>query len=210
MQNLPQQGGLYWRREIYLHERTHSLTGNLLLIVPSRGRPERIARMLDVVHRTAKMKTHVHIAIDDDDPMFIRYEDVMEHHGGDGDRLESGPRDGLVGWTNKIAMDRIDDYGYFGSFGDDHVPRTPGWDKALIEGIERMGGTGITYPWDGTREDIPEAPVVSADIIRELGWFLHPDLHHWYGDNVLADLGRGAGCIRHLRAIAVDHAWEAD
>jgi len=166
--------------------------------------------MLDVVHRTAKMKTHVHIAIDDDDPMFIRYEDVMEHHGGDGDRLESGPRDGLVGWTNKIAMDRIDDYGYFGSFGDDHIPRTPGWDKALIEGIERMGGTGITYPWDGTREDIPEAPVVSADIIRELGWFLHPDLHHWYGDNVLADLGRGAGCIRHLRAIAVDHAWEAD
>jgi hypothetical protein len=156
------------------------------------------------------MKTHVHVAIDDDDPMFIRYEDVMEHHGGDGDRLESGPRDGLVGWTNKVAMDRIDDYGYFGSFGDDHIPRTPGWDKALIEGIERMGGTGITYPWDGTREDIPEAPVVSADIIRELGWFLHPDLHHWYGDNVLADLGRGAGCIRHLRAIAVDHVWEAD
>ena len=30
-------------------------------------------------------------------------------------------------------------------------------------------------------------------------------LAHWYVDNVWADLGRGAGCIRYLRAVAVDH-----
>ena len=186
------------------------MTGDLLLALPSRNRPESVARFLQAVHKTSVMKTHVHVAIDDDDPQFMKYQDVMEQHAGDDDRLESGPRDGLVGWTNKIVMDRIDEYGYFGSFGDDHIPRTPGWDKALIKSIERMGGTGISYPWDGMREDIPEAPVVSADIIRELGWMCLPDLEHWYLDNVLADLGRGAGCIRHLRAIAVDHAWKAD
>ena len=38
-----------------------------------------------------------------------------------------------------------------------------------------------------------------------LGWMCEPSLTHWYPDNVWADLGRGAGCLRHLRAIAVDH-----
>ena len=36
-----------------------------------------------------------------------------------------------------------------------------------------------------------------------------PGLAHWYQDNVWADLGRGAGCLRHLRAIAVDHVHPA-
>ena len=85
------------------------------------------------------------------------------------------------------------------------VPRTPGWDRALIRGIERMGGTGIVYPWDGVREDIPEAVVMSSDIVAALGWMCEPSLSHFYCDNVWADLGRGAGCIRHLRAIAGDH-----
>jgi hypothetical protein len=61
------------------------------------------------------------------------------------------------------------------------------------------------YPWDGVREDIPEAVVMSSDIVAALGWMCEPSLSHFYCDNVWADLGRGAGCLRHLRAIAVDH-----
>ena len=51
---------------------------------------------------------------------------------------------------------------------------------------------------------------MSSDIVRALGWMALPDCQHWYIDNVWADLGRGAGCLRHLRAIAVDHQWKAD
>jgi hypothetical protein len=32
-----------------------------------------------------------------------------------------------------------------------------------------------------------------------------PKLNHWYNDNVIADLGHGAGCIRQLRGVIVDH-----
>ena len=178
---------------------------DLLVIVPSRGRPQNIARMLDAVHATAKAQTHVHVGVDDDDPELERYRYVMGQAAGEGDELTVGPRKGLTGWTNEIAVGAAGEYPYLASLGDDMVPRTPGWDKALIRGIERMGGTGITYPWDGTREDIPEAPFVSSDIVAALGWFFLPEVSHWYGDNVLADLGRGAGCLRHLRAVAVDH-----
>ena len=186
------------------------MTGDLLVIVPSRGRPQNIARLLDAVHATSRMKTRVHVAVDDDDPELERYRYVMGQAGGDGDTLTTGPREGLAAWTNDIAVSRAGEYPFLASLGDDHVPYTPGWDKALIRAIVSMGGTGLAYPWDGTREDIPEAVVMSSDIVQALGWMCEPSLSHWYVDNVWADLGRGAGCIRHLRAVKVEHAWKGD
>jgi len=186
------------------------LTGDLLVIVPSRGRPQNVARLLDAVHATAKMRTRVHVAVDDDDPELERYQYVLSQAAADGDRLTTGPRKGLAAWTNEIAVERAGEYPFLASLGDDHVPYTPGWDKALIRAIVETGGTGFAYPWDGTREDIPEAVVLSSDIVQALGWMCLPGLEHWYVDNVWADLGRGAGCLRHLRAIKVEHAWKGD
>ena len=186
------------------------MTGDLLVIVPSRGRPQNVARMLDAVHATAKMRTHVHVAVDDDDPELERYRYVMKQAAAEGDVLTTGPRKGLCSWTNEIAIEQAGRYPFLASLGDDHVPYTPGWDKALIRAIVTDGGTGFSYPWDGTREDIPEAVVVSSDIVTALGWMCLPGLEHWYVDNVWADLGRGAGCLRHLRAVKVEHAWKGD
>lgn len=178
---------------------------NLLVIVPSRGRPRNIARLLDSVHATARLDTHLHVAVDEDDETLPQYEAVMKTAGGEHDVLETGPRKGLCAWTNEIAVRRAGEYPFLASFGDDHVPRTPGWDRALVAAVQRMGGTGFSYPFDGTRDDVPEAVVMSSDIVAALGWMCLPGLSHWYPDVVWADLGRGAGCLRHCRAIAVDH-----
>lgn len=187
---------------------------DLLVIVPSRGRPASIARLLDAISRTSRADTHVHVAVDDDDPAFSAYHDTWAAwratREGAGDQFESGPRDGLAGWTNTVAVRRAGEYRYLASLGDDMVPRTPGWDAALIRAIEETGGgTGFAYPWDGTREDIPEAVVMSSDIVQALGWMANPACSHWFIDNTWADLGRAIGCLRHLRAIAVDHVHPA-
>lgn len=181
------------------------MTGDLLLVVPSRGRPQNIARLLDSVRETRRIGTHVHVAVDEDDEKLPQYRAVMAKAGAEGDILTTGPRKGLCAWTNEIAVEQASRYPFLASFGDDHVPRTPGWDFALVRAITDMGGTGFSYPWDGTREDIPEAVVVSSDIVQALRWMCEPTLAHWFPDNVWADLGRGAGCLRHCRAIAVDH-----
>ena len=181
------------------------MTGDLLIVVPSRGRPGNVARLLGAVHATSQIRTHLHVAVDEDDETLPQYRAVMDKAGGEHDVLEAGPRKGLCGTTNDVAVRRAGEYPFLASFGDDMVPRTPGWDRALIRGITDMGGTGIVYPWDSVREDIPEAVVLSSDIVAALGWMCEPSLAHWYPDNVWADLGRGAGCLRHLRAIAVDH-----
>src|SRR5215469_14862633 len=108
------------------------MTGDLLVIVPTRGRPGNLARLLDAVHATRTSHTNVHAAVDDDDPELGAYRDMWDSRAGDGDRLDTGPRDGLIGWTNKIALAEAGDYMALASFGDDHLPRTPGWDTALL------------------------------------------------------------------------------
>jgi hypothetical protein len=179
--------------------------GDLLVIVPSRGRPENIRRLLGAVHETSMLATHVHIAVDEDDPELEFYRQVMNDLGDLDDVLETGPRKGLAAWTNEIAVRRAGRYPFLASFGDDHLPETAHWDYFLTRGIGDMGGTGFTYPWDGLREDIPEAVVLSSNIVRALDWMCPPGLGHFFVDNAWADLGHGAGCIRHLRAVVVDH-----
>ncbi len=179
--------------------------GDLLVIVPTRGRPQNVARLLKQVHETARLDTHVWIGVDDDDPAIREYERVFSTLRRPGDKFGTGPRKGLAAWTNHAAKRHAGHYPFLASFGDDHLPRTPGWDRALVRAIAEMGGTGFSYPHDGVREDIPEAVVMSSDIVRALGWMCEPSLNHYFVDNVWADLGRHAGCIRYLRAVAVDH-----
>ena len=185
------------------------MTGDLLVITPSRGRPASFARLLDAVHATATAVTHVHVGVDEDDPALEDYRRVCLQGMHRQDQLHVGPRKGLVAWTNLLARSQVGRYTSLASLGDDHIPRTKGWDTALIRAIEDMGGTGIAYPWDGTREDIPEAPVVSADIVATLGWFFEPSLSHWYGDEILGVIGRATGCLRHCRAVWVEHVHPA-
>jgi hypothetical protein len=186
------------------------MAGDLLIIVPSRGRPGNVERLLDAVHQTTRATTHVHVAVDNDDPEEAACWAAWNRHRATGDRLQTGPRMGLVAWTNKIAAARAGEYQALASFGDDHLPRTKGWDTACLRALADMGGTGICYPWDGVREDIPEAPVVSADIVQALGWFFPPPLRHYFGDDALGAIGRGAGCLRHLRAVWVEHLTPAN
>ena len=180
------------------------MTGDLLIITPSRGRPVSAARLLSKVHKLRRAETHVHVAVDDDDPALEDYQKVFAELAAEGDALTHGGRKNLTGWTNEIALKHASDYRCVASFGDDHVPRTPGFDRALVRACIE-DGPAIAYPWDGAREDVPEAPVAASPIVEALGWFLNPALAHWYVDDTLGALGRGAGCLHFLRAVAVDH-----
>lgn len=181
------------------------MKADLLIIVPSRGRPGNVARLLEAVHRLRQLDTHVVVGTDADDETLPQYEGVCRKAAGDGDWLATQDRLGLAEYTNQLAMTYGSDYKYLASFGDDHLPVTRGFDRALCRGIEDMGGTGFTYPWDGQREDVPQAVVLSGDIVQALGWMCLPGLQHYYVDNVWNDLGQQAGCIRHLRAVLVEH-----
>ena len=180
---------------------------DLAVLVPSRGRPDNLARLITEVHRTARGRTHVLAGVDQDDPRLKDYIALRKTLLLPGDAIHtSNHRRNLVEWTNHLAHLTEGSYRYYASLGDDMVPRTPGWDVKLMGAIEEdFGGTGIAYPYDAIRDDIPEAYLLSADIPAVLGWVMQPSLNHWYNDNVIADLGNDAGCIRQLRGVIVDH-----
>lgn len=182
-------------------------TYDLAVLVPSRGRPENLKRLIDEVHKTSRGLTHVIAGVDEDDPRLKDYIALRKTTLESGDHIiTSQHRRNLVQWTNHLAQMHRGQYRFLASLGDDMVPRTKGWDVKLTGCIdEDFQGTGFAYPWDAIRDDIPEAYVLSANIEEALGWVMMPKLNHWYNDNVIADLGFGAGCIRQLRGVYVEH-----
>lgn len=170
---------------------------DLVVLVPSRGRPRGVARLAEACVKTCRADTILHFAFDVDDPLIREGIDAADGH-----LVSSGPRDTLTGWTNQLAMKHLNSAA-LASLGDDMVPVTDGWDERLLAALPDRGG--YAYPNDLRRDDIPEAVVISTAIVRELGWFSYPGVTHWYCDNIWSDIGRAAGCINYCSTVIVEH-----
>jgi hypothetical protein len=179
---------------------------DLLVIVPSRGRPERLRAMLDACLSLSEADTDIAVAFDDDDS--DAYPSLAASYGSKRVWWFTGKRDTLAGWTNWVAFGpgTGGKYRAFASLGDDHLPWTPGWDRLLLEAIGGDGGEGIAYGNDLHQGDrLPTAPVISAGIVDALGWMCEPSLAHMYLDNVWADLGRAASCLAYVPGVVIEH-----
>ena len=174
------------------------------MIVPSRGRPGNVARFVRAVAKTSTAQTDIVFGFDNDDPD-LQKSISAAHSAQVSTIVVTGPRKGLGAWTNELAATFTDDYRALASFGDDHVPQTRGWDEMLLGAIAGMGGCGIAYPDDGIRDDVGEAWVMSADIVRALGWMCEPTLKHWWVDEVITVIGREADCLTYLPDVMVRH-----
>jgi len=173
---------------------------DLLIITPTRQRQANAQRLIDAVDATATAQTDLILAVDDDD--------IGSYAGLRAGRhmVACGPRMTCIQWTNLLAKDYGPQYRTLASLGDDHVPETLGWDAALLGAIDAMGGTGIVYGNDTLQgPNLPTAPVVSSGIPAALGWFMYPDLIHFFADNVWKDLGERAGCLRYLPNVIIRH-----
>ena len=172
---------------------------NLLVIVPTRGRRKQCERLLESFEKTT----------DNAELVFVTDVDDQETYEGMdfGTALHAmlNPREFLSGKLNKTAMACADDYDALFFVGDDHVFRTEHWDTIMLDVLEEMGGTGILYPDDKRRDDIPEIWMMSTDIIKSLGWFASPTQQHFYLDNILGELGKRSGLIRWVPEVLIEH-----
>jgi hypothetical protein len=169
----------------------------LLVMVPTRGRPLQCLRLLKSWEETSQASDLLFISDPDDDS----YEG-FDWRGASHAVLE--PRLRLVGKLNVTAAANLD-YPALMFVGDDHVFRTPGWDQKMLAALKRMGGSGMLYPDDKRRNDVPEICMISSDIVRALGWFANPAMTHYYIDNSWADVGNGAQCLRWVPQAVVEH-----
>ena len=174
---------------------------DLCVMLPTRKRPEMARRCIDSFRETKALDTtDLFLIIDDDDDS---YEGIT-----DADKI-TATRGNLITAVNAAASVLAGAYDALFLAADDLVFQTPGWDSLMLGTLEGMGGTGIVFPDDKRRYDVPEHPLISSDWVRELGHFAEPSVAHFYCDNAWAELGKRTGLIRFCPEAVIEHRhWQ--
>lgn len=178
----------------------------LVVIVPSRGRPEAVARVARAWDDTgAWQAAELRFVIDVDDPRFAEYERALSDLRIR--RLSIPQWLPLVPKLNDAAILYARHFGfrYLAFAGDDHLPRTPGWAQDMTAALDAMG-TGIVYPNDGYQgEKLASTWAMTRDIVHALGRMVPAPVDHLYCDNSVMDLGRAVGRLAYLPDILIEH-----
>ena len=178
------------------------MTADLLMIVPSRGRPENITALWESWRATTTGNTQLLVAADDDDPTLPGYRQVCD---GWGIELAVGPRLRMCPTLNKVAVERAPHHFALGFMGDDHRPRTVGWDQQYVETLRELG-TGFVYGDDLLAgERLPTQVAITSDIVQALGAMVPAPVRHLWADNQWLDLGRAIDRIRYLPNVIAEH-----
>jgi len=179
-----------------------SSLNKLLIICPSRIRPDRIQEMLMSFDETKSEGTDLVIYLSHCDPRLEEYKvSLAGRNYIVGDRL---PISGVYNYCSS----KYPDYQYYGEVCDDHIYRTKGWDRILIDEIESHGGWGMAWGWGQihAREvRLPQAVVMSGNLVKALGFFSTPIITSAYNDRFAIDLCDALNCGFYRPDVIVEH-----
>ena len=192
---------------------------DVLVIVPSRGRPERAAEMTEAFEATS-VRSKLLVLLDDNDSKAPVYR-VAARDRGVTDETK------IMWWIARqngfaprlshaaLAASTTGEYRAVVSWGDDHIPRTVGWDQKLLEALDvhsAKAGSGFAYPDDTIQEGrLPTACLVTCDVVRAMGYLTPPGLGHLYVDDVWLTIGKALGIIKYVPEVIIEHKhWLKD
>lgn len=177
----------------------------MLYIVPSRGRPHNIIELIESWDAT-RAHAELLVCIDDDDPGLDAYLEI-EVRSPEWVRFGVGPRLRLGGTLNHWApyYARTGDHDLIGFMGDDHRPRTVGWDRTFSE-VARTAGPCVIYGNDLLQgANLATAVAISSSVIDALGYMTPPGQTHLYLDNAWMDMGRTVGNLIYRNDVVIEH-----
>lgn len=178
---------------------------DLTVYVPTKGRPDNAKRLQDAFYRTTRLTSRVVFILSDSDPDIHRYTDLEETI------TVSPQKPGFVDPLNLgYLVDRRRVYSYaLGFMGDDHLPRTPGWDEIFVSELLSMK-SGFVYGDDKFQgEKIPTQVVMTSDIPLTLNFMTLPLLSHLYADNWWLDFGCKINKIKYIKNVVIEHMHPA-
>lgn len=123
----------------------------------------------------------------------------------------TSPRHRNIGWALRSFLSVYPDLPWYGWLADDIVPKTPGWDLALVEAA---GSKCIAYPNDewqrGTKQrdgspHVTSAVCLGGDLVRAMGLLALPDQVQMYIDDVWESVAVPLGLMRYLPDVVVEH-----
>jgi hypothetical protein len=187
------------------------MADDLLVIIPTRGRPQAIPEIVQAWDDTGATADLL-FAVDTDDPELAAYKKHAAALKADGRvRFTFGKRRRLCGTLNTQAVKAAKSYRFLAFMGDDHRPRPADrpWDARIRECLS--GGPGIVYGNDLLQgEAMATAVAMTSDIVDTLGYFSPPCLVHLCMDLVWVEWGRGMGRITYLDDMVIEHLHPAN
>jgi hypothetical protein len=182
----------------------------LVVIVPSRSRPEAVQRVVQAWEDTgAFTDARLRWVVDGDDPTLSGYISALTAARDRGCGVEWRVAPSWLPLVPKLNAAAVQvaagDVAAVGFAGDDHLPRTPGWAVRYVQALTELG-TGIVYADDGYQhEALPTQWAMTVDVVRALGAMVPAGVEHLYCDNAVMDLGVAAGCLRYLPDVLIEH-----
>jgi hypothetical protein len=171
---------------------------DLLVVVPSRGRPQNIQRLREAMDVTCQGYTTLLVGLDEDD------EESYPRLGNVQYAVRAGLR-GFTAWANELAVPAVGEYRYIGALGDDCVPETPGWDVRIMEALNRQpfAYANDLYPLRPHGSQVTHV-FTRSEVVRALGYIGVPALTHMYVDDAWGAWGAACG-IEYLPGVIIEH-----
>lgn len=180
------------------------MNNEMLLIVPSRGRPNNIKRLNEALLDT-EADLDLVVGVDADDPELAGYEKVREEYGFE--LVVSEERKRFAATVNSIALDKYKEYEYISWMGDDHVPHTLYWDWRYRRALRESGKpVGVVYGNDLVMgQEIATELAFTSNIVEKLGYAIPEGFIHLFVDNYFMELGRAVDNLIYLPDVIVQH-----
>jgi len=175
----------------------------MLVIVPTRGRPENVARLEQAIKDTRTTRADFLYIVDHDDPEGLAYAKlelsrmIVLH-----ERLRLG---GTLNWAARKYAGLYDAIGFM---GDDHLPRTEFWDLRVLEALDVGAGhvPRVVYGNDLLQgANLPTAVFLHSRIVQVTGYMNPPDQVHLYLDDFWKVLGMELGGLTYLPDVVIEH-----
>lgn len=139
-------------------------------LVPSKGRPHLAQRLFDA----AQFKEPGRLILNTDDEREYKQVKLPANW-----RRIVTPPTYLSAALNR-GLSHVPGEPWYGILNDDHLPKTEGWERAVIDAA---GTRGIAWPHDNYAQRI-SSHVKGGDLVRALGWFVCPQIKHFWLDDV--------------------------
>lgn len=170
----------------------------LLIVVPSRERPQKITELIEAWQDTTSGNSELLICLDEDDYSNYKIPYAVS--------LMVRPRMRLGPWLNYVVKEykSLNPIKFVGFMGDDHRPRTQDWDRLIVEPLRNR--LGVSYGDDlFQREKLATAAFMNKEITDKLGYFCPPEQTHLYLDDYWMQLGKHLGNLAYVPEVVIEH-----
>jgi len=184
---------------------------DLLVLVPTRGRPQSAVRLVEAWEKVDTINAALMFVVDDDDPELAAYRTLMDEGVIKRMTVLSAPgQPGITIPLNRAASIYAGSCRVIGFMGDDHLPRTTGWEDRIVEAADTCCPR-VVYGNDLLQgENLPTAVFMPSKMVRAMGFFAPPVLKHLYADDFWLRLGRDLGALRYLPDVVIEHMHPAN